>query len=71
MSRFDRDRSLTNVCTDTPGLASLRIEFLIEQSPSNSIVSYILFFIFPSFFPETLEYSFVYNCYSIKSIGIW
>lgn len=44
MSRFDRDRSLTNVCTDTPGLASLRIEFLIEQSPSNSIVSYILFF---------------------------
>lgn len=46
MSRFDRDRSLTNVCTDTPGLASLRIEFLIEQSPSNSIVSYILFFFF-------------------------
>lgn len=39
MSRFDRDRPLANGCARiSPGLASLRIEFLIEQSPLRVVI---------------------------------
>lgn len=59
MSRFDRDRPLANGCARiSPGLASLRIEFLIEQSPLRVVIqSHPLHFFFFSFFsfPENLE----------------